>query len=575
MTTDTIKFKRGVKSKLNNLSYGEPAYISDEGELYIGTENGVEKLTNNKKVKELSSQLEHNTNKLVNYRYLNVKDFGAVGDGETDDTQAFKDAMQVLNNSTIDDVNGGWDSHTYILYIPSGVYIISEPNVLTPTHVNSMGFTIKGNGMANSIIKYTSTDTDNYLCQAGYRNSIGTNAGYINFSDFSVWGNGSNNFFAMVSQNGAPQDVYFSSVEMKRLHHNIVIKYGSANANADKFKFFGCNFSIPSGGILFGILDKGISQSVAHNFYGCNVYSEGTCIYLRSAGNLTYDGGSCVIKNGRFLDIEGLGADIPMNVGKLVVQNVKFEFFDNNVDDTLIYNNSSLPVVFSKCGFGQMVATKPTNRMINLQGSADVCFEHCVIPEPIKTLITNPGSSALKAFLKFDNCILSPLQSYNIENILTSASYNVHYLGKVVAENCSFGKDDSKENRLVNFHSDILRGFNIIPPTLKSHFIRNTGWGNVEYFGGTNTLYLPKSSTLKNIKFYLVNKTSSTTLTVKKGTKTIFTTVVDLSTIKDTNRLVETGDLLIEFSSDNIEENKLTIESSLGEIKGFVEIQYY
>ena len=34
MTTHTIKFKRGVKSKLNNLSYGEPAYISDEGELY-------------------------------------------------------------------------------------------------------------------------------------------------------------------------------------------------------------------------------------------------------------------------------------------------------------------------------------------------------------------------------------------------------------------------------------------------------------------------------------------------------------------------------------------------------------
>ena len=62
MTTDTIKFKRGVKSKLNNLSYGEPAYISDEGELYIGTKSGVEKLTSNKEVKELSSQLAHKAN---------------------------------------------------------------------------------------------------------------------------------------------------------------------------------------------------------------------------------------------------------------------------------------------------------------------------------------------------------------------------------------------------------------------------------------------------------------------------------------------------------------------------------
>lgn len=57
MATDTIKFKRGTKNKLDKLSYGEPAFISDEGELYIGTESGVEKLTRNKEVEELSSQL--------------------------------------------------------------------------------------------------------------------------------------------------------------------------------------------------------------------------------------------------------------------------------------------------------------------------------------------------------------------------------------------------------------------------------------------------------------------------------------------------------------------------------------
>ena len=62
MAIDTIKFKRGNKNKLDKLSYGEPAYISDEGELYIGTESGVEKLTRNKEVEELSSQLEQKAN---------------------------------------------------------------------------------------------------------------------------------------------------------------------------------------------------------------------------------------------------------------------------------------------------------------------------------------------------------------------------------------------------------------------------------------------------------------------------------------------------------------------------------
>lgn len=73
MAIDTIKFKRGVKSKLNNLSYGEPAYISDENELYIGTEDGVEKITRNKEVAELSSQLEHIES---NQNALKVSNFG-------------------------------------------------------------------------------------------------------------------------------------------------------------------------------------------------------------------------------------------------------------------------------------------------------------------------------------------------------------------------------------------------------------------------------------------------------------------------------------------------------------------
>ena len=124
MAIDTIKFKRGVKSKLNNLSYGEPAYISDENELYIGTENGVEKITRNKEVAELSSQLEHKPNKKD--LFIDVKDYGAKGDGVTDDTQSIKNAISDLRSGTT-------------LYFPRGTYIVSE--TLQPTVGN---ITIKG-----------------------------------------------------------------------------------------------------------------------------------------------------------------------------------------------------------------------------------------------------------------------------------------------------------------------------------------------------------------------------------------------------------------------------------------------
>ena len=132
MTTDTIKFKRGIKSKLNNLSYGEPAYISDEGELYIGTKSGVEKLTSNKEVKELSSQLEYNTNKVDNRTIVSVKDFGAKGDDETDDTEA------ILNAITYCVENGKNE-----LYIPNGKYIVSDTIEIPSDFTLNLGADVK------------------------------------------------------------------------------------------------------------------------------------------------------------------------------------------------------------------------------------------------------------------------------------------------------------------------------------------------------------------------------------------------------------------------------------------------
>lgn len=106
MTTDTIKFKRGMKNKLNNLSYGEPAYISDENELYIGTENGVEKITRNKEVAELSSQLEHIEKHIP---YINLEEVVKC-DEVTDNSDIIQNALN--------------EAKTVIF--PSGVIIISK-----------------------------------------------------------------------------------------------------------------------------------------------------------------------------------------------------------------------------------------------------------------------------------------------------------------------------------------------------------------------------------------------------------------------------------------------------------------
>ena len=166
MAIDTIKFKRGVKSKLNNLSYGEPAYISDENELYIGTENGVEKITRNKEVAELSSQLEHIENKVQNNKKVNALDLGVKNDG-SDTTVELQNAINYcfINKCP--------------LYLPAGRYMITQ-SVTIP------GYSIiLGDGKERTIIE-TSKAIDVLILN---NSSTSTEGAYgIEISDICISG---------------------------------------------------------------------------------------------------------------------------------------------------------------------------------------------------------------------------------------------------------------------------------------------------------------------------------------------------------------------------------------------------
>lgn len=85
---DSIKFKRGAKAKLPKLDYGEPAFVSDEKELYIGTESGNIKLTSRSEIEdletknnELSSQLEDMA-EYLNYMPINGGTFENIDGNE-------------------------------------------------------------------------------------------------------------------------------------------------------------------------------------------------------------------------------------------------------------------------------------------------------------------------------------------------------------------------------------------------------------------------------------------------------------------------------------------------------------
>ena len=94
-------------------------------------------------INENSSAIAEVNSKVVSIHEFNVKDYGAKGDGKTDDTEAFKAAIAAANKSIKGDYvvfsNKGIQEWQANIYVPKGMYIISE-TINIPT-ANSLATT--------------------------------------------------------------------------------------------------------------------------------------------------------------------------------------------------------------------------------------------------------------------------------------------------------------------------------------------------------------------------------------------------------------------------------------------------
>lgn len=84
--------------------------------------------------------------------FISVKDFGATGDGATDDTQAFKDAIAYLGGNTL--YRGG------TLYVPKGVYKITDTlQIVSASGTDSSGinFFMLGDGPYSTTLDFSSS----------------------------------------------------------------------------------------------------------------------------------------------------------------------------------------------------------------------------------------------------------------------------------------------------------------------------------------------------------------------------------------------------------------------------------
>lgn len=96
---------------------------------------------------------------------INVKDYGAKGDGVTDDTDAFVNAIAALK------ANGGG-----ILYVPKGTYIIKQKLL-----IDFNNFTLQGQGQDDTVLQF------NFTPAATDSIEVSASVLFTKFRDFKVY----------------------------------------------------------------------------------------------------------------------------------------------------------------------------------------------------------------------------------------------------------------------------------------------------------------------------------------------------------------------------------------------------
>ena len=556
----------------------------------------------NKRVDEADAQLSQIPNQGFEYstintmterydsQYVNVKDFGAFGDGVTDDSAAIKRAIEYMcSKAKFESGNSGWKSYLPTLYFPHGRYLVTEKGTLNCAGGNLRGYNIKGAGYLNSEILYTydsNNDSDGgYLLVNGDNNWFGFS--YI--EDLSIRGNGNNNFWKIKSQAGSPQANRFRRVGFFNLNNCITVSFGTNNYNADLFRFDSCRASDINGWV-FGVDSNKNSQSIVHTFNDCDFESiNGHIIHLKSGGTIEVRGGSWIMtKTGRafhFDDITGAGIG-PTN--KMVnVYGTKFEYqYYSTIDEKidyypLFYNNSRMILNFVGCNFNQFsykgTGEKSFYGYIGEVG--EVSFKNSCIPDcfQIKVDPNLSTSTDNKSTVVFSKCELSD----NLDKIVIQQNSNTYQGGNyavVISE-------DTKSSECIDTQLNQLYG-NRPFATKKKMKIFTQNSNPVTSLPAKQAsseadkimiVYLPIGAIITDVKLYFttIGDGGTHTVSVKDAQDNV---IVEGSHIGSSADAVFSSNNLfriIKTENDRILKIVGTGVNANGGIGGFVAVEYY
>lgn len=298
---------------------------------------------------------------------LTVKDFGAVGDGVTDDTLALQRA---ITQTFVNSANYTLTSSRKTLKIPAGTYLIS--NVLNvPPYA-----TIIGDGKGKTIIKQASTQNLPIFQFCSFDPTVTSNNNSLN--DKLIAGP-SNISLHQISSNGSqilPTDIAIKSMTLlyndPSLEGNQPMIYANCSSDSQIY-----DVEFKGAGVIVPGQDFHVPALRAIDIQSCGVLSSTT-----ASGYTT----NLQIANCVFFNI-GIGIYSNYNANNLSIKDNRFQYLDRGI-------------VFGETLGGPTQTTGPTNVLIE-HNKFDMIYNQAIFvnsnTNAVSTLVTSANND-------FTNC---------------------------------------------------------------------------------------------------------------------------------------------------------------------------
>lgn len=330
---------------------------------------------------------------------FNVKDFGAVGDGATDDTNAIKNALASIAYSTT--------NTRYILYFPKGEYLITESNVFasfSATNVRSM--LVRGDSQFTSrLILVGDNVTEKWFFDnksvadddhANNRRKVARlyfehisleTDDPLHCNGFKVWSNGHDKQFRF-------------------LDCNIILGtffYAQGTANADLTIVDKCDI------LAVKVLETNNSQSVAHRFTNCNISCACGLVNNLAGGNIWFS--NCSIEMHKTLTLyrygnfESVGYDEAQGITIYETASEPYYLVTSSGESGV---GGSAGIAFTTCRF----ELHDSSAYANISGQSKLTFTNCCLATYPTGIVASKIQNT--ASLSLIGCVINSLITFGV-----------------------------------------------------------------------------------------------------------------------------------------------------------------